>query len=392
MTRPIKSSYFNPRPDPPPSSPESKELSAMGTISGLMADPNVPLDTLLVQCADETRSLTGASGVVVAISNGKVISCRATSGQNVPSVGTPVDTSSGVAGECVRTGQTVRCDNAEEDPRVNNEGARALGIRSIVAVPIFENGKLSAIIEAFSATTGGFGQADEATLERVSRLIGSALARAKTRDTSSSWLDEAGPEQEMREREERGERIRARLRRLGIATVLVVLVGVLGWAARVTIYSARRQPPEAAASPAQGRPQAEALNSLAQAAEQGDPEAQFQLGSLYLRADSTGTQHSDVEAAEWFAKAAEQGQVGAQSMLGSLYFTGRGVPRDYLKAYMWSSIAAAQGNPVSQEQLAEVAPYMSSDDLAESKRQSAAWLQKHGKAPQVTPQHVGAKR
>jgi len=53
--------------------------------------------------------------------------------------------------------------------------------------------------------------------------------------------------------------------------------------------------------------------------------------------------------------AAEQGQVGAQSMLGLLYFTGRGVPRDYVKAYMWSSIAAAQGNPVSQEQLAEVA-------------------------------------
>ncbi|MGA9134665.1 MAG: hypothetical protein WB384_21895 [Candidatus Sulfotelmatobacter sp.] len=47
---------------------------------------------------------------------------------------------------------------------------------------------------------------------------------------------------------------------------------------------------------------------------------------------------------------------------------------------------------MSQEQLAEVAPYMSSDDLAESKRQSAAWLQKHGKAPQVTPQHGGAKR
>ena len=48
---------------------------------------------------------------------------------------------------------------------------------------------------------------------------------------------------------------------------------------------------------------------------------------------------------------------------------------------MWLSIAAAQGNPVSQEQLAEVAPYMSSDDLAESKRQSAAWLQKPEKLP-----------
>jgi len=392
MKRPIKSNYFDPRPDSPPSSPESKDLSAMDTIYGLMADPNVPLDTLLVQVADETLSLTGASGVVVATSNGKVFSCRATSGQNVPSVGAPVDTSSGVTGECVRTGQTVRCDNAEEDPRANNEGARALGIRSIVAVPIFENGKLSGILEAFSATTGGFGQPDEATMECVSRLIGSALAQAKTRDRSSSWLDETGPEHEVREREERGERIRARLRRLGIATVLVVLVGVLGWAALVMIYSARRQPPEVAASPAQGRPQAEVLNSLAQAAEQGDPEAQFQLGSLYLQADSTGTQHSYVEAAEWFARAAEQGQVGAQSMLGSLYFTGRGVPRDYVKAYLWSSIAAAHGSAVGQQQLVLVTPYLSREDLAEARRGVQDWLRHHGEAGAVKPQRAAPRR
>jgi hypothetical protein len=56
---------------------------------------------------------------------------------------------------------------------------------------------------------------------------------------------------------------------------------------------------------------------------------------------------------------------------------------------MWLSIAAAQGNPVSQEQLAEVAPYMSSDDLAESKRQSAAWLQKPEKLPRSHPSMAG---
>jgi TPR repeat protein len=130
----------------------------------------------------------------------------------------------------------------------------------------------------------------------------------------------------------------------------------------------------------------------AQAAEQGDAEAQFRLGSMYLGADTPSSQHRYVDAAEWFAKAAEQGHVGAQSMLGSLYFTGRGVPRDYVKAYMWSSIAATQGNSVSQEQLAELTPYMSSDEVAKAKNQSIAWLQKHGKASDVTPQHGGVKR
>lgn len=386
------SSFLNSPSDASLPAGEREKSSAIERISALVAETNVPLDSFLTQIADETRSLTRASGVAVALSNGNVISCRATSGENVPRIGAPVDTSSGLTGECARTGRTVRCDNMEEDPRVNSEGARALNIRSILAVPILENGRLSGVLEAFAATAGGFGQQDETMLQHISQLIGSALAQAKTRDGPSSWLAESGSEKEVRECEDRRERNRARVRRLGIPIVLLILVLVLGWAARVTFSAARRTPREAAASPAQGRPKAEELSALAQAAEQGDAEAQFMLGTMYLGADTPGLQHRYVDAAEWFAKAAEQGHVGAQSMLGSLYYTGRGVPRDYGKAYMWSSIAAAQGNIVSQEQLAELTPYMSGEEVAKAKQQSIAWLQKHGKASDVTPLHGGVRR
>ena len=40
---------------------------------------------------------------------------------------------------------------------------------------------------------------------------------------------------------------------------------------------------------------------------------------------------------------AEQGHAAAQYNLGSMYATGSGVPENDLKAYVWFSVAAAQG-------------------------------------------------
>ena len=44
---------------------------------------------------------------------------------------------------------------------------------------------------------------------------------------------------------------------------------------------------------------------------------------------------------KWYRKAAEQGYAFAQSQLGEMYAKGEGVERDYVKAYAWSSLAAA---------------------------------------------------
>jgi len=40
---------------------------------------------------------------------------------------------------------------------------------------------------------------------------------------------------------------------------------------------------------------------------------------------------------------AEQGLADAQSNLGWMYEYGEGVPKDYVQAYMWLNLAAAQG-------------------------------------------------
>lgn len=44
----------------------------------------------------------------------------------------------------------------------------------------------------------------------------------------------------------------------------------------------------------------------------------------------------------WFQKAAEQGHP-VNLYFGAMYAERRGVPQDYVRAHMWFSLAAAQG-------------------------------------------------
>jgi TPR repeat protein len=84
-------------------------------------------------------------------------------------------------------------------------------------------------------------------------------------------------------------------------------------------------------------------------AENGDAEAQLNLGLMY--ADGEGVLQDFAKAFEWFQRAAAQGNAEAQEGLAIMYADGYGVQKDYGKAFEWRQRAAAQGNAVAQEGL-----------------------------------------
>ena len=79
------------------------------------------------------------------------------------------------------------------------------------------------------------------------------------------------------------------------------------------------------------------IEQFRQEAEQGDNEARFGLGALYHY-----QKENYQEAAKWYRLAANQGHAGAQLSLGLLYYDGRGVPKDYVKAWAWINLAAQE--------------------------------------------------
>jgi hypothetical protein len=86
----------------------------------------------------------------------------------------------------------------------------------------------------------------------------------------------------------------------------------------------------------------EAVRLYRLSAEQGDPDAQYNLGQFYLRGE-LGVPQDYKEAVKWYRKAAEQYDVDAQSNLGFMYNKGQGVPQDYVIAHMWFNLCGSIG-------------------------------------------------
>ena len=81
-------------------------------------------------------------------------------------------------------------------------------------------------------------------------------------------------------------------------------------------------------------------------AEQGDAEAQKELGSISLRKEKTYG-----EAVKLYQLATEQGDVEAQYRLGLLYDDGYEVPQDYKEAIKWYRRAVENGHTSARHNL-----------------------------------------
>ena len=138
-------------------------------------DEEFGLDEVLRLVAARAVSITGADGVAVALAEDQAIVCRASVGRIAPDPGVRLDPNSGFSGACLRSGQTVRCDDSDTDARVNAQACRALGTRSMIAVPLSAKQRVVGLIEAFSSEAYGFNDSDVRSLNLLGELILAAI-------------------------------------------------------------------------------------------------------------------------------------------------------------------------------------------------------------------------
>jgi N-acetylmuramoyl-L-alanine amidase/putative methionine-R-sulfoxide reductase with GAF domain len=146
-----------------------------GLSSETSSDEYFGLDEVLRLVAMRAISITGANGVAIALVKENAIICRASAGKIAPDPGIRLDPNSGFSGTCLRNGETVRCDDSDNDSRVNAQACRTLGARSMVAVPLTAKGRVVGLIEAFSSKTHGFNDGDVKSLKLLGELILAAI-------------------------------------------------------------------------------------------------------------------------------------------------------------------------------------------------------------------------
>ena len=104
-------------------------------------------------------------------------------------------------------------------------------------------------------------------------------------------------------------------------------------------------------------------------ADQGDVDAQFNLGNMYD--NGNGVPENDAEAVKWYRKAADQGYAKAQTSLGVMYANGEGVPENFVHAYVWWSMAKTQGYEDAKVNLDILRPQITKQQIAEAQSLAA---------------------
>jgi putative methionine-R-sulfoxide reductase with GAF domain len=172
---------------PPPGSPAAKEEflppllshpSADAGSKSLMEMARRDLEAALQLLAERAQYITGASGAAIALREGSAMICRASAGPSAPELGAEVQIKSGLTGESVRTRKVLRCDDAETDSRVNRESCRALGIKSVMVVPLLREQEVAGVFELLADRANAFEERDVTALERLAEMVQTGLEHA----------------------------------------------------------------------------------------------------------------------------------------------------------------------------------------------------------------------
>jgi TPR repeat protein len=128
---------------------------------------------------------------------------------------------------------------------------------------------------------------------------------------------------------------------------------------------------------------AEAFPTFRQLAEQGQPNAQNNLGWMYFNGQIV-TQDNK-RAVYWYRKAAEQEYATAQNNLGWMYDNGKGVAKNGSHAAYWYKKAAEQGEVIAQNNLGQL--YYKGEGVAQSYEQAFQWYKKSAKQGYIKAQY-----
>lgn len=386
-------------------------LTALAAVKREVDSLGSDLDSTLQLLAQRAQTFTRATGAAIALTEGASMICRASSGQDAPGLGARLTTGSGFSGECVRTGQMLRCEDSETDPLVDRESCRALGIRSMIAVPVVWGDAVIGLLEVFSPEAYAFSTNDPVVLKRLAGIISNAIYRAGTEERTEplypqqnhakaaaakpaqpasfpAMVDDEFPHETSADLPflhlSRARKILLAASAAAAICAGLWLISPADFAKIAGASSAAQQPVKSTSmAPMPVAAVVGGLPGLRKLAEQGDAAAQFSVGAAYATGDDVPQDYA--EAVRWFSMAAEQGHVVSQATLGAYYWAGRGVPQDQIKAYFWSVLAQAGGDEASKYRVSVLASRMTRAQVAAAQQQANNWIKEHQVLSQNRP-------
>ena len=132
--------------------------------------PELALADELARIARRAQTSTLAFGAAIALLEPGTADffCRARSGSMAPPVGIRLQVERSFTGLCIQSGEVLHCEDSETDDRVDTAVIRALGVRSIIAAPIKDQGTVIGVFAVFSPIRGAFSEIHVSALKTMS--------------------------------------------------------------------------------------------------------------------------------------------------------------------------------------------------------------------------------
>jgi hypothetical protein len=157
------------------------ERQSSATVQYEFSSLGTDLGATLRLIGERARAITRGTGAAIALIHKGNVICRASIGVSAPALGTRLDVNSGLSGECFREGKTLRCDDAEHDPRVDLESCRRLGVRSILAAPVRYERDTVGLLMVLAPEPFNFDEGDVAVAESLAHTVIRSMRQAESK-------------------------------------------------------------------------------------------------------------------------------------------------------------------------------------------------------------------
>ena len=152
--------------------------NTLRTLREALGNPACDFEVILGAIAEAAHALTGGDAAALAMRREGAVVCVARSGELAPELGARLSVDSGISGECLRTGNTLRCDNTQRDYRVDPLVCVRLGLASIAAVPLKHRQQVVGILETFSTRPYAFAEEHVHALQELALLAERAYVQS----------------------------------------------------------------------------------------------------------------------------------------------------------------------------------------------------------------------
>lgn len=157
---------------------DAERLSAIIATQREIAGKGREFAPVLSRIAEQTQHLTSASGVAIDLIEQNELVSRTATGIAAHALSEWNRMILEISLECFRTGEIFRCEDAEADSRLNPAICRQVGLRSMIVVPLYQDGPAAGVLKILSGEPRAFSERDVRVAQIMAGLVSAAMSSA----------------------------------------------------------------------------------------------------------------------------------------------------------------------------------------------------------------------